>query len=125
MNQTIQLFRPLDRVAADRSAGALSRARAMARASARHAGGWPAGAGGWFCNHFDNCNAGTGSSSGRRSPAPPPMIVQPLAPDQALKVNAEIPVASGPNPAADAFLLQGRCAGSRAGAELPGERGLL
>ena len=35
------------------------------------------------------------------------MIVQPMAPDQALKVNAEIPVASGPNPAADAFLFKG------------------
>jgi hypothetical protein len=35
------------------------------------------------------------------------MIVQPLAPDQALRVNAEIPVASGPNPAAAAFLFKG------------------
>ena len=40
-------------------------------------------------------------------PAPPPMIVQPLAPDQALKVNAEIPVASGPNPVAAPFVFKG------------------
>ena len=33
-------------------------------------------------------------------PAPPSMAVRPLAPDQALKLNAEIPVAQGPNPAA-------------------------
>lgn len=40
-------------------------------------------------------------------PAPPPMVVQPLAPEQALKVNAEIPVATGPNPAASPFLFKG------------------
>ena len=40
-------------------------------------------------------------------PAPPPMIVQPLAPDQARKVNAEIPVASGPNPVAAPFVFKG------------------
>jgi spore germination cell wall hydrolase CwlJ-like protein len=43
-------------------------------------------------------------------PAPPPMIVRPLAPDQALKVNAEIPVQSGPNPAAAAFQFKGNAA---------------
>jgi spore germination cell wall hydrolase CwlJ-like protein len=40
-------------------------------------------------------------------PAPPPMVVRPLAPDQALKVNAEIPVAIGPNPAAAPFRFKG------------------
>ena len=40
-------------------------------------------------------------------PAPPSMVVQPLAPEQALKVNAEIPVASGPNPVAAAFVFKG------------------
>jgi len=43
-------------------------------------------------------------------PAPPAMIVQPLAPDQALKVNAEIPVASGPNPVAAPFVFKGNAA---------------
>ena len=43
-------------------------------------------------------------------PAPPPMIVQPLAPDQALKVNAEIPVANGPNPVAAPFVFKGNAA---------------
>jgi spore germination cell wall hydrolase CwlJ-like protein len=43
-------------------------------------------------------------------PAPPPMTVRPLAPDQALKVNAEIPVAGGPNPAAAAFQFKGNAA---------------
>jgi spore germination cell wall hydrolase CwlJ-like protein len=40
-------------------------------------------------------------------PAPPPLILQPVAPQQALKVNAEIPLASGPNPAAAAFVFKG------------------
>jgi hypothetical protein len=30
-------------------------------------------------------------------PAPPPMLVKPIAPTEAVKVNAEIPVASGPS----------------------------
>lgn len=40
-------------------------------------------------------------------PAPPPLILQPVAPQQAVKVNSEIPLASGPNPAAAAFLFKG------------------
>jgi spore germination cell wall hydrolase CwlJ-like protein len=40
-------------------------------------------------------------------PAPPPMIVRPIAPDQALKLNAQIPVSSGPNPAAAPFVFKG------------------
>jgi spore germination cell wall hydrolase CwlJ-like protein len=43
-------------------------------------------------------------------PPPPSMAVRPLAPDQALKVNAEIPVAVGPNPAAAAFQFKGSTA---------------
>ena len=43
-------------------------------------------------------------------PTPPSMAVRPLAPDQALKLNAEIPVAQGPNPAAAAFDFKGSAA---------------
>ena len=43
-------------------------------------------------------------------PAPPSMVVRPLAPEQALKLNAEIPVAVGPNPAAAPFLFKGDAA---------------
>lgn len=43
-------------------------------------------------------------------PAPPSNAVRPLAPDQALKVNAEIPVAVGPNPAAAPFQFKGNAA---------------
>lgn len=40
-------------------------------------------------------------------PAPPPMIVKPIAPDQAVKLNAEIPVSAGPNPTATPFVFKG------------------
>ena len=40
-------------------------------------------------------------------PAPPPLILQNVAPQQALKVNAEIPLTSGPNPAAAPFAFKG------------------
>src|SRR5436189_1118149 len=43
-------------------------------------------------------------------PAPPPLLIRQLAPDQALKVNAEIPVAIGPNPAAQPFAFKGDAA---------------
>jgi spore germination cell wall hydrolase CwlJ-like protein len=40
-------------------------------------------------------------------PAPPPLILQQIAPEQALKVNSEIPLSSGPNPAAAPFVFKG------------------
>src|SRR4051794_19239371 len=40
-------------------------------------------------------------------PAPPPLIVRQLAPDQALQINQTIPLASGPNPAASPFAFKG------------------
>ena len=54
-----------------------------------------------------------GSHSARPAaapPAPPPMLVRPLAPEQAIKVNAAIPVTAGPNPAAAPFLFKGNAA---------------
>ena len=46
-------------------------------------------------------------------PAPPPLLIRQLAPEQAVKVNAAIPVAQGPNPAAQPFVFKGK-AGTRA-----------
>ena len=40
-------------------------------------------------------------------PAPPPLIMKKIAPDQAVKLNAEIPVAAGPNPIAAPFRITG------------------
>jgi spore germination cell wall hydrolase CwlJ-like protein len=52
-------------------------------------------------------NAATGPAAHAAPPAPPPLILQQVAPEQALKVNAEIPLASGPNPAAAPFVFKG------------------
>jgi len=49
----------------------------------------------------------TGPAAHAAPPAPPPLIMRQLAPDQALKVNAEIPVQAGPNPAARPFAFRG------------------
>lgn len=43
-------------------------------------------------------------------PAPPPLLLKQVAPEQAVKLNAEIPVASGPNPAASPFVFKGSAA---------------
>src|SRR5207248_4265473 len=43
-------------------------------------------------------------------PAPPPLLIRQLAPQQALQVNAQIPVAQGPNPAALPFAFRGDAA---------------
>jgi spore germination cell wall hydrolase CwlJ-like protein len=43
-------------------------------------------------------------------PAAPPMLVRPIAPDQALKLNAAVPLASGPNPVAAPFVFKGSAA---------------
>ena len=40
-------------------------------------------------------------------PAPPPLIVRQLAPQDALSINQTIPVAGGPNPAASPFMFKG------------------
>ncbi|HEX8840213.1 MAG TPA: hypothetical protein VF750_07065, partial [Sphingomicrobium sp.] len=40
-------------------------------------------------------------------PAPPPMLVRQIAPEQAVKLNAAIPLQSGPNPAAAPFVFKG------------------
>ncbi len=39
------------------------------------------------------------------APAPPPLLIRNIAPDQALAVNSNIPLASGPNPVAAPFSL--------------------
>jgi spore germination cell wall hydrolase CwlJ-like protein len=52
-------------------------------------------------------NPATNPSAHAAPPAPPPLILQPVAPQQALKVNANIPLAGGPNPAAAAFVFKG------------------
>src|SRR5206468_6831870 len=52
-------------------------------------------------------NAGLSGAAEAALPAPPPLLVRPLATDQALKINAALPVARGPNPAAPPFVFKG------------------
>lgn len=52
-------------------------------------------------------NPTTGPAAHAAPPAPPPLILQQVAPQQALKVNAEIPLTGGPNPAAGPFVFKG------------------
>jgi spore germination cell wall hydrolase CwlJ-like protein len=52
-------------------------------------------------------NPATNPAAHAAPPAPPAMTYQPIAPQQALQVNAEMPLASGPNPAAAPFLFKG------------------
>jgi spore germination cell wall hydrolase CwlJ-like protein len=48
------------------------------------------------------------------APAPPPLLIRNIAPDQALAVNNEIPLTSGPNPAAAPFSLGSADSATRA-----------
>ena len=49
----------------------------------------------------------TRSGAQTAPPAPPPLLVRQLAPEQALQVNQQIPIAQGPNPAAKPFVFSG------------------
>jgi hypothetical protein len=51
--------------------------------------------------------AGIGGPAHAAPPAPPPLIMRAIAPAQALKVNAELPLTAGPNPAAAPFRFTG------------------
>ena len=57
---------------------------------------------------------GPGASAATALPAPPPLLVRKLAPEDALTINKAIPLDSGPNPAARPFALTGADAASKA-----------
>lgn len=108
MAQALTLTRPLDglgRVAAQ----AMLRARGIWRDYPRETAG--AGILGLIAAAAIATGAISTPASPQRAeaapPAPPPLILQQIAPDQALKVNSEIPVAAGPNPAASPFVFNG------------------
>ena len=111
MTQVLALSRPLDGLR--RSAARVhKRAAALWRAYPRETLGL--GLFGIVAAAVIGTTAASGPSLTNRAeaapPAPPPMNVRPFAPDQALKVNAEIPVAGGPNPVATPFLFKGNAA---------------
>jgi len=55
-------------------------------------------------------NPATAPEAHAAPPAPPPLILKPVPKDEAVKLNAEIPVTGGPNPAALAFAFKGNSA---------------
>jgi spore germination cell wall hydrolase CwlJ-like protein len=52
----------------------------------------------------------SGRSPAVAPPAPPPMVLRQVAPDQALQINQQIPIANGPNPSAAPFEFKGNAA---------------
>jgi spore germination cell wall hydrolase CwlJ-like protein len=52
-------------------------------------------------------NPATRPAAQAAPPSPPPLILQPIAPQQAVQVNSNIPLTGGPNPAAAAFVFKG------------------
>ena len=111
MNHVLTLSRPLDgmREAALRWR---ERGRALARAYPREAIGL--GVLGFVTavalGSMAVPNPATSPAAHAAPPAPPPMTYQQVAPQQALKINAEIPLTSGPNPAAAPFVFKGSSA---------------
>lgn len=111
MNQVLALSRPLDGLR-----------RTAARARARGAALWRAyprellGAGlltivaGAAIATSVTSNSPATTVAKAAPPAPPPLILKQVAPEQALKLNAEIPVAAGPNPSATPFVFTGNSA---------------
>ena len=60
---------------------------------------------------------GPGAANAVVPPAPPPLIVRQLPPDQALQINQTIPLAGGPNPAASPFAFKGDTGARKRGLE--------
>ena len=111
MNQTLTLSRPLDGLRRTALRGR-QRTRALVRAYPREAIGL--GVLGFVVvvalGSMAVPNPATNPAAHAAPPAPPPMTYQQVAPEQALKVNSEIPLASGPNPAAAPFVFKGNAA---------------
>jgi spore germination cell wall hydrolase CwlJ-like protein len=111
MAQALTLSRPLDGML--RTAVRLrDRGRALVRAHPRGAAG--VGVLGFVgfvaLGSIAVPNPATAPEAHAAPPAPPPLILQQIAPEQAVKVNAEIPVVNGPNPAAAPFAFKGSSA---------------
>jgi spore germination cell wall hydrolase CwlJ-like protein len=111
MQQSATLSRPVDRLR--RTAAQLkTRAVALARAYPRETIGAGvlslvvAGAIGSAAHSTPE----TSRAADAAPPAPPPLLVRQLAPEQALQLNDEIPLAQGPNPAARPFVFKGDAA---------------
>jgi spore germination cell wall hydrolase CwlJ-like protein len=111
MAETLTLSRPLDglRLTAIRWS---ERARALAHAHPRGAAG--VGVLGFVgfvaLGSMTVPNAAIAPEAHAAPPAPPPLILRPIAADEAVKLNSEIPVSAGPNPGAAPFVFKGNSA---------------
>lgn len=107
MSQALTFSRPIDavRTAARRHA---ARARELARKYPREAIGL-GGVGFVAAVALGSVAVGSSGAPSAQAapPAPPPLILEKVAPEQALRINSEIPLASGPNPAAAPFAFHG------------------
>jgi spore germination cell wall hydrolase CwlJ-like protein len=61
----------------------------------------------WATPTLEGLRSGTAAGKEAAPPAPPPLLVRELAPDDALAINGTIPLESGPNPAARPFTMAG------------------
>lgn len=108
MNQVLALSRPFDGLRRT-AVRVRMRSRALWRAYPREVLG--AGLFGMVAAAAIGTTLTSGTSPGAPTqaapPSPPPLILKQIAPDQAVKVNSAIPVASGPNPAAAPFKFAG------------------
>jgi hypothetical protein len=107
MVKALTLFRPLDGLRRTALRGR-ERARAFLRASPREAVGL--GVLGFVSAVVVGAAVVpnlTGPAAHAAPPAPPPLIMRDVAPAQAVKLNAEMPLTSGPNPAALPFVFKG------------------
>ena len=108
MAEALTLSRPLDRVRRT-AIDWRERGRAFVRTNPREAIGF--GVLGFVSavaiGSMAVPNAATNPAAHAAPPAPPPLILKPIAPEQAVKVNAEIPLTGGPNPAAAPFAFKG------------------
>lgn len=108
MNQALTFSKPLDGLRKFAARGR-ERARALALAYPRETIG--AGVLGFVTlvalGSMAVPNPATSPEAHAAPPAPPPMTYQQVAPQQALKINADIPLSNGPNPAAAPFLFKG------------------
>lgn len=111
MAQVLTLSRPLQGLART-AAQVRLRAEAVWRAYPRETLGFGLLSMVAFSAVVGSLNSGAGFTSTAHAapPAPPPLLIRQLAPDQALKVNATIPVARGPNPVAEPFVFKGDAA---------------
>lgn len=75
------------------------------------AGAIAAGGVAWSTPNLDKIGAARVEQT---APEPPPLLIRNIAPDQAIAVNNEIPLASGPNPVAAPFSLTSPDAATRA-----------